>query len=62
MIFFEVNTMEENENRLPMDTPVEEEAPKYTPRPRYQIVLAWVGVAIMVISVILYYAQIMHKY
>ncbi len=54
--------MEENENRLPMDTPVEEEAPKYTPRPRYQIVLAWVGVAIMVISVILYYAQIMHKY
>ena len=54
--------MEENKNRLPMDAPVEEEEPKYTPRPKYQIVLAWVGLAIMAISLILYYAQIMHKY
>ena len=54
--------MEENENRLPMEHPVGEEAPKYVPRPKYQIVLAWIGVAIVVVSVILYYAQIMHKY
>ena len=48
--------------RLDYTSAAEQEKPKYTPRPRYQIVLAWIGAAIVVGSVILYYAQIMHKY
>ena len=44
------------------DLPVEEEKPVYTPRPKWQIVLAWIGVVIMVISIILYYKQIMFPY
>ncbi len=30
----------------------------YTPRPKWQIVAAWVGVAIMVVAVALYYYHI----
>ena len=47
-----------------MDTPEtevfeeENQKPAYTPRPKWQIILAWIGVAIMVASVIMYYWQI----
>lgn len=30
----------------------------YTPRPRWQRVLAWIGVGIMILGVILYYYHI----
>jgi len=41
------------------DIPEEEnQQPVYHPRPKWQIACAWIGVAIMVISVILYYWQI----
>ena len=36
----------------------ENQQPAYRPRPKWQLVCAWIGVAIMIISVILYYWQI----
>lgn len=42
-----------DENRI--DEPQE---PRYQPRPKWQILLAWVGVAIMMVSVALYYIHI----
>ena len=35
-----------------------EEKTGYKPRPKWQIIAAWVGVAIMVVSVALYYYHI----
>jgi len=35
-----------------------EERPVYTPRPKWQIVAAWIGIAIMVIGFVLYCLQI----
>lgn len=40
------------------ETPVEEEAAPYVPRPVWQRVLAWIGVAIVILGVILYYYHI----
>lgn len=34
------------------------DAPAYTPRPKWQIIAAWVGVVIMLICVALYYWHI----
>jgi hypothetical protein len=36
----------------------QEVKPAYKPRPMWQIVMAWIGVAIMVVSIALYYIQI----
>ena len=36
----------------PLPDHVEEEKPRYTPRPRWQLILAWVLIAILVISVL----------
>lgn len=36
----------------------EVQAPQYKPRPKWQIILAWVGVGIMVVSFLLYCVQI----
>ena len=36
----------------------EEQKPQYKPRPKWQIALAWVGIAIMVVSFLLYCLQI----
>ena len=36
----------------------EPDAPAYTPRPKWQIVAAWIGVVVMVICVALYYWHI----
>ncbi|MBQ3215985.1 MAG: hypothetical protein IJB11_07695 [Oscillospiraceae bacterium] len=44
---------EELEELEPVEAP-----PAYTPRPKWQIVAAWVGVAIMLVSVALYYWHI----
>ena len=40
------------------ETPAEEKRPAYVPRPKWQIVLAWIGIGIMVVSILLYYWQI----
>ena len=52
--------MEEQRIDTPETEVLEEEnqQPAYRPRPKWQIILAWVGVAIMVASVIMYYWQI----
>ena len=52
--------MEEQRMENPeMETPEEEnQQPVYRPRPKWQIALAWVGVGIMLVSIILYYWQI----
>ena len=42
--------MEENREEV--------QAPQYKPRPKWQIALAWVGIAIMVVSFLLYCMQI----
>lgn len=47
--------MEEKELQ---ETPMEEAATPYEPRPIWQRVLAWVGVGIVVAGVILYYYHI----
>lgn len=36
----------------PLQDHVEEEKPRYTPRPRWQLVMAWVLIGIMVLSVL----------
>ena len=52
----------ENEFNEALDNPmpevVEDEQPVYTPRPAYQIWAAWIGLAIVVTGIILYYLQI----
>lgn len=46
--------MEENREEI-----LEQEAkPAYTPRPVWQIVMAWIGLGIMALSIALYYIQI----
>ena len=52
--------MEEERIDNPEIETIEEETqtPAYTPRPKWQIVLAWIGVAIMAASIIMYYWQI----
>lgn len=42
-------------------TPAEEK-PKYVPRPKWQLALAWVLLAIMVVGVCLYYYGIAFPY
>ena len=61
MISTEVSYMEENKNLTP-DEPIEPEAPSYVPRPRWQIVLAWIALAIFIVGVVLYYYNIMTPY
>ena len=52
--------MEENRMDTPETELFEEEnqQPVYRPRPKWQLVAAWIGIAIMVVSIILYYWQI----
>lgn len=53
--------MEENEQVTPEEL-VKENEKVYTPRPRWQIILAWVALAIFIIGVILYYINIITPY
>ncbi len=46
--------MEENREELIPEETAEVEKPQYRPRPRWQIVAAWVGVAIVAIGFLLY--------
>jgi hypothetical protein len=51
--------MEENRIETMEDsTPEVQEAPAYKPRPAWQIGAAWVGLAIVITGVILYYIHI----
>ena len=34
------------------------DAPAYTPRPKWQIIAAWIGLGVMLISIALYYWHI----
>ncbi len=57
--------MAENEKLQDNGLPAEEAAQEkehYVPRPKYQIVLAWIGVIVMLICVALSYYWIAHKY
>ena len=46
--------MEENREEILEETG----KPAYTPRPKWQIVMAWIGLANMAVSIALYYIQI----
>jgi hypothetical protein len=46
------------ENEELTDLPAQEEKPKYTPRPVWQVWGARIGLVIMIISIILYYMHI----
>ncbi|MCI6729862.1 MAG: hypothetical protein SOY32_04710 [Candidatus Faecousia sp.] len=46
----------------PQEEPVIEEKPHYVPRPRWQLVLAWILLILMVIGVAGYYYWIAHRY
>ncbi len=39
-----------------------QEAEKYVPRPKWQVAMAWIGLAIMAIGIALYYYYIATKY
>ena len=52
-----IDTPEEVIDTPEAETP-EENRPAYTPRPTWQIVLAWIGLGIMAVSIALYYWQI----
>ena len=45
---------EQNINELEQDLIPEEEKEHYVPRPRYQIIMAWVGVVIVAVAFVLY--------
>ena len=52
--------MDQNEKLTPENQ--EENKPLYIPRPKWQIVLAWVALIVFLIGVALYYFQIAYKY
>ncbi len=51
----------DEQKELPQEEVVEEK-PKYVPRPKWQLALAWVLLAIMVVGVCLYYYGIAFPY
>ena len=52
----EINEMNEVNEQPAAEEILNKEA--YTPRPKWQIVLAWIGIGVMVVSILLYYWQI----
>lgn len=46
------------EEKQLQDTVQEQESPVYQPRPTWQRVLAWIGLGIVLIGVVLYYYHI----
>ncbi len=51
--------MDQNEKLTPE---MQEEKPLYTPRPKWQIALAWLALVLFLAGVALYYLQIAYKY
>lgn len=62
--WMEVHPMDEKKEPIeqPREEPVIEEKPHYVPRPRWQLVLAWILLILMVIGVAGYYYWIAHRY
>ena len=55
--------MEPNKPNIPQETPeIEPEKEVYVPRPKWQVAMAWIGLVIIVIGIILYYYYIATKY
>ena len=55
--------MESMEPKTPQETPeIEPEKEVYVPRPKWQVAMAWIGLVIIVIGIILYYYYIATKY
>ena len=52
----------EQEKLQAPELPPLQEPEHYTPRPKWQIALAWALLAIVVLGVVLYYFQIAHRY
>jgi len=52
--------MDQNEKLTPEIQ--EEEKPRYTPRPKWQIALAWFALVLFLVCVALYYFHIAYKY
>ena len=58
-----MDQMEPKTNPEAPEAPVyEPEQEKYVPRPKWQIAMAWSGLVIVVVGVILYYYYIATKY
>ena len=54
--------MEPNKPNIKLEEPAPEpEQEPYVPRPKWQIAMAWIGVAIMIIGIILYYYHIIAR-
>ena len=55
--------MDSIEPKIEQETPeIEPEKEIYVPRPKWQVALAWIGLVIMAIGIILYYYYIATKY
>ena len=56
--------MESLEPKTNQEAPegIESEQEKYVPRPKWQVAMAWIGLAIMAIGIALYYYYIAKKY
>ncbi len=53
----------EEKNSLSPEQPEEVSGePRYTPRPKWQIILAWVALVVFLVCVAFYYYNIMYKY
>ena len=66
MMDIEVSIMDPIEPKTDLEAPdvpdVEPEKDVYVPRPKWQVAMAWIGIVIMVISILLYYYYIGTKY
>ena len=60
----EVSIMDQMEPKIEQEAPevLAPEQEKYVPRPKWQVAMAWIGLAIMVIGIALYYYYIATKY
>ena len=60
----EVSIMDQMEPKIEQEAPevLAAEQEKYVPRPKWQVAMAWIGLAIMVIGIALYYYYIATKY
>lgn len=58
----ELNQTPETEAETPEQMPQEQPKERYVPRPKWQLVLAWILLVLMVIGVAGYYYWIAYRY
>lgn len=58
----ELNQTPEMETETPEQLPQEQPAERYVPRPKWQLILAWILLALMVVAVAGYYYWIAYRY